>query len=116
MLWVSIVTSKSTLFRLFVGVALVVASVSIVDMVWFVLFVVAARTNKRSSSSALEDQDSPNVAASYGNMGVVLAGMGKYEEALEMHTKSLEIRVHGDSHPPVADSFNNLGALSGSKG
>jgi tetratricopeptide (TPR) repeat protein len=65
---------------------------------------------------ALEDHDSPDVAASYGYMGVVLAGMGKYEEALEMHTKSLEIDIHGDSHPLVAESFNNQEAFSGSKG
>jgi tetratricopeptide (TPR) repeat protein len=51
-----------------------------------------------------------DVAASYGNMGVELMKMAKYEEALVMYSKSLEIdiRVHGDSHLLVADTWNKM--------
>ena len=37
--------------------------------------------------------------------------MGKYDEALEMHAKSLEImtRINGDSHRDVAASYGNMG-------
>ena len=43
----------------------------------------------------------------------------QYEEALEMQTKSLEIRTRiygGDNHPDVARSFNNIGIVYDKKG
>ncbi len=37
--------------------------------------------------------DTPSVADSFYNMASIYRAHGKYEEALEMHTKSLEIRT-----------------------
>ncbi len=48
------------------------------------------------------------------NMANIYKRQGKYEEALEVHRKSLEIRTCiyvGDSHPLVADSWNNIGEV-----
>ena len=44
--------------------------------------------------------------------------MGKYEEALFQHQKSLDIkiRVFGGDHPDVASSFGNIGAMHAGKG
>jgi tetratricopeptide (TPR) repeat protein len=40
------------------------------------------------------------VAVSYMGLGDVYESLGKFEEALEMHTKSLDIqtRIHGGDH------------------
>jgi tetratricopeptide (TPR) repeat protein len=68
---------------------------------------------------ALEDHDSPNVAASYDNMGAVLEKTGKYEEALELHRKSFEIktRIHGgDSNLNVAATYNNVANIYQAQG
>ena len=46
-------------------------------------------------------QDHPDVAASYNNIANIYDDQGKYEEALEMHTKSLDIKTRmygGDNH------------------
>jgi tetratricopeptide (TPR) repeat protein len=83
------------------------------------------------------------VAASYNNIGKSTTEQGKYEEALEMYTKSLDIKTRiygGDNHldvaktrenmaiiydqqghydqalPDVATSFNNIGAVYEKKG
>ena len=56
----------------------------------------------------------PDVAASYNNIGLVYDSQDKYEEALEMQTKSLEIRTRiygGDNHPDVAASKENIGLV-----
>jgi tetratricopeptide (TPR) repeat protein len=61
---------------------------------------------------ALEGHDSPDLAASYNNIGNVYDSQGQYEEALELQTKSLDIntRIHGgDNHLSVAASYNGLG-------
>ena len=52
------------------------------------------------------------------NVGNVLNDMGKFEEALFQHQKSLDIkiRVVGSDHPDVAASFNNIGAVYAGKG
>jgi tetratricopeptide (TPR) repeat protein len=49
------------------------------------------------------------------NVGNVLDDMGKYEEALVQHQKSLDIKIQvvappggRSDHPSVADSFNNV--------
>jgi hypothetical protein len=44
--------------------------------------------------------DSLDVAVSYMGLGDVYESLGKFEEALEMHTKSLDIqtRIHGGDH------------------
>jgi hypothetical protein len=50
----------------------------------------------------------PSVADSFCNVDNIYQEQVKYEEALEMHTKSLEIKTRiygGDSHPSVAASW-----------
>jgi len=51
------------------------------------------------------------VAASYNNIGMVYDSQGKYEEALEVYQKALEIRtrVFGSDHPDVANSCLGIG-------
>ena len=51
-----------------------------------------------------------SVADSFYNVACTNEAQGKYEEALEMHTKSLEIktRICGDNHPSVGASLNNM--------
>ena len=53
------------------------------------------------------------MAASYNNMANVYDSQGKYDEALEYHQKSLSIllTIHGDMHPDVASSKDNIGLL-----
>jgi tetratricopeptide (TPR) repeat protein len=54
------------------------------------------------------------VAKSYNNIAIIYRKQAKYEEALEMYTKSLHIktRIHGgDNHPDVAASKYNLALL-----
>jgi len=68
---------------------------------------------------ALEGHDSLDVATSYNNVAIVYEAQGKYEEALEMHAKSLDIRTRilgGDNHLRVADSYQNLAGLYQSQG
>ena len=64
-------------------------------------------------------QDHPDVAASYNNIANIYDDQGKYEEALEMHTKSLDIktRMYGvDNHLDVAASYMGLGIVYESLG
>ena len=51
------------------------------------------------------------MAASYNNIGMVYDSQGKYEEALEVYQKALEIRtrVFGSDHPDVANSYLGIG-------
>ena len=68
---------------------------------------------------ALEGHDSPDVAASYNNIAIIYKNQGKYEEALEMYTKSLDIKTRiygGDNHPDVATSYNNIGNVYNRQG
>ena len=62
--------------------------------------------------------DHPDVATSLMNVGNVLKAMGKYEEALVQHQKSLDIkiRVFGGDHPDVAVSIKNIGIVYHKKG
>jgi len=49
----------------------------------------------------------------------VYESLGKYEEALEMHSKSLDIKTRilgGDNHPDVAASIKNIGIVYHNKG
>jgi hypothetical protein len=64
-------------------------------------------------------QDHPDVAASYNNIANIYDDQGKYEEALEMHTKSLDIktRMYGvNNHLDVAASYMGLGIVYESLG
>ena len=74
---------------------------------------------------ALEGHDSIEVAMTYNNVAVLYEAQGKYEEALEMHRKSLDIKTrilggdNGDSHAFIAfiaDSWNNIGEVLGHMG
>ena len=59
------------------------------------------------------DQDSPSVANSFNNVANIYETQGKYEKALEMLTKSLDIktRIYGDSHLDVAKSLIGIGSV-----
>ena len=61
----------------------------------------------------------PLIADSWNNIGEVLRHMGSYDEALETHTKALEIstRIYGgDCHLSVASSFNNMANIYRAQG
>ena len=54
------------------------------------------------------------MAASYNNIAIIYGKQGKYEEALEVCTKSLDIKTRiygGDNHPDVAGSYQNLAGV-----
>jgi tetratricopeptide (TPR) repeat protein len=63
---------------------------------------------------AFEGHDSSRVATSYNNIAGIYQQQSKYQEALKMHMRSLEIKIRvcgGDSHTSVADSYNHTLAL-----
>jgi tetratricopeptide (TPR) repeat protein len=53
----------------------------------------------------------PLVAASYNNLGTVLAELGQFEEARASYDRALQLRrkTQGKDHPLVALSYSNLG-------
>lgn len=55
----------------------------------------------------------PDVAASYGNVGIVYCCTGEYEKALDYYNKSLTINVSalGDSHPSVVSNRQTIAML-----
>jgi tetratricopeptide (TPR) repeat protein len=68
---------------------------------------------------ALEGHNSPDVAKSYNNIALIYDSQGNYEEALEIYTKSLDIKTRiygGDNHLDVAASYNNIGTVYESLG
>ena len=59
------------------------------------------------------------MAKSYNNIGNVYNSQGKYEEALKVYTKSLDIKTRiygGDNHPDVAKSYVGLGNVYNRQG
>jgi tetratricopeptide (TPR) repeat protein len=61
----------------------------------------------------------PDVAASYNNIAIIYKKQGKYEEALKVYTKSLDIKTRiygGDNHPDVAKSYLGIGNVYDSQG
>ena len=67
---------------------------------------------------ALEGHDSPDVADSFNNIGLVYAGKGDHENTLVQHQKALEIRtrVFGCEHLDVAKFYNNIGNVYNRQG
>jgi tetratricopeptide (TPR) repeat protein len=57
-------------------------------------------------------------AQTYNNLGLLKQAIGKYDEALDLQRKSLDMRLAllGINDPEVATSYNNLGALCMSMG
>ena len=52
----------------------------------------------------LREHNHLNVATSLMNVAIIYEAQGKYEEALKMHKKSLDIKTRilgGDSHPSL---------------
>ena len=79
------------------------------------------RTHKIFVAEHLVDTSIPDVAASrsYNNIAIIYRKQGKYEEALELYTKSLDIETRiygGDNHPDVAVSIKNIGIVYHNKG
>ncbi len=60
----------------------------------------------------------PEVATSYGNIGLAWKSKGQYEKALEYYEKGLAIKLKnfGVEHTEVAISYNNIGSTWKSKG
>jgi len=60
----------------------------------------------------------PVFAMTLGNLGMVQGNFGDYAEKKRLLEKTLVIfkAVHGETHPVVATSLNNLGAACGSLG
>ncbi len=59
------------------------------------------------------------MAKSYNNIGNVYNSQGKYEEALEVYTKSFDIKTRiygGDNHLDVAASKYNIASLKETQG
>ena len=52
------------------------------------------------------------VANHYTNIGVVLRGMGKYQQALESHNKALKIREELNDRVGLALSYRNIGVCT----
>ena len=51
------------------------------------------------------------MALCYNNIGQVFCNQGRHDEAVDMHYRSLAIRLkaHDPEHPDVAQSYHNLG-------
>jgi len=57
--------------------------------------------------------ETPDIAQSHNNIGVVYYWLGDYDHALEYYSKALAIRenVLGLEHPKTAESYSNIGAV-----
>ena len=67
---------------------------------------------------ALQANSPQALALSLNNLAELYESMGRYEEALPLHQRSLAIREQelGSNHPDTASSLNNLAALYESMG
>ena len=61
----------------------------------------------------LFDDEHPEVAMSYNNLGNLLRKLGEHEQARDFYEKSLKIKltIFGEESSEVAGSYNNLGNL-----
>ena len=66
-----------------------------------------------ADTEALLGADHPALARTLGHQGQLLQAMGRYDDAMRVLERSLEIReaAFGPDHPDVAISLNDLGLL-----
>jgi tetratricopeptide (TPR) repeat protein len=64
------------------------------------------------------EENHPNMAIHYNNLGIAYGTKGEYDKAFEFHGKALEIdrKFYGRAHPSIAADYNNLGSVYASKG
>ena len=64
-----------------------------------------------SISKNIYDEEHPDVAKSYHNLGVDYNRLGQHNQAKECEEKALSIRkkIYGEEHPGVAESYHSLG-------
>ncbi len=66
-------------------------------------------------SSDAENEENSRIASAYNQLGKALRGNGKFNDALSVHEKSLEmyLAIHGHDkpHPDIAASLSNLGGV-----
>ena len=84
-------------------------------MAWVMYTWSTARTRKRCNvrevlSIKLKKLERPShVANTYNNMAIVYKKQGKYDEALAMYERPVDlIEEIGDDHPGVATTYNNM--------
>jgi Tfp pilus assembly protein PilF len=63
-------------------------------------------------------KEHPSTLTSMSNLGSVLSDQGKYEQAEEMHRKTLALceTVLGKEHPSTLTNINNLGLTLSARG
>jgi hypothetical protein len=63
-------------------------------------------------------KEHPSTLTSMSNLGSVLSDQGKYEQAEEMHRKTLALceTVLGKEHPSTLTNINNLGLTLSAQG
>ena len=62
------------------------------------------------------DDDHPNVAACWNNLGSALDSKGEHDKAIGYFEKALESNLKSPDHPNVAIDWNNLGSAWNAKG
>ena len=64
------------------------------------------------------DENHPNLAITYNNIGLVYELKGDYATALQYYDKARKIyeQVLGENHPELATTYSNIGSVYGNKG
>ena len=70
---------------------------------------------QRALDQSIKDYGEANLIAArcYGNMGNTHYRLGHYDQALECHERSINIRkdLHEETHPDMAKCYNNIGIV-----